>query len=205
MRVSGSMEVVGVNTRAAVSSLEANLDISSGRDLMIADRYSFSVTVTPTAASSSRLTRIWPRNVRISPPRGQRISENAVSKSASAYWLFTLNSVLTLVQRSLAEVRDFKRTAVESGRRWESRYLATISSCLQSATAFSSASVEVVALAGTGQGVVPSKCPHFWLASIASWKRMEKIAQLDPLGSRRGMEVGRGSDMQPMISHDSHN
>ncbi len=24
---------------------------------------------------------------------------------------------------------------------------------------------------------------------------MEKIAQLDPLGSRRGMEVGRGSDI----------
>src|SRR6266702_1169521 len=195
MRVSGLMEVVSISMHAAVSSPEANLDISSRRDLMMADWYSFSVIVTLTAASSSCLTCIWPRNVQTSPLRRQHISKNMVSKSASAYWLFTLNSVLTLVQRSLVEVRDFKRTAVESGRRWESRYLATILSCLQLATAFASASVGVVVLAGTGQGVVPSKCPHFWLASIASWKRMEKIAQLDPLGLRWGMEVGRGSDM----------
>ncbi len=33
------------------------------------------------------------------------------------------------------------------------------------------------------------------LASIASWERVEKIAQLEPFGPRRGTEVGRGSDI----------
>src|SRR6266702_7200723 len=161
MRTSGSMDVVGDRTRAVVSNPEANFDISSGMDLIMAERYSFSPIVTPTAASSSRLTRIWLRKVRTSPPRGQRILEKAVSKSVSAYWLFTLNSVLTLSQRSLAEVRDFRRTAVESGRRWERRYLATVSSCFQSATSFFSSSVGLLTSAGTGHGDLPSKCPHF--------------------------------------------
>src|SRR6266702_1624787 len=161
MRVSGSMDVVGDRTRVAVSRPDANLDISSGMALMMAEWYSFSVMVTPTAANSSHLTCICPRKVQTSPLRGQRILEKAVSKSISVYWLFMLNSVLTLSQHCLAETRACKWTAVELGRRWERRYLATVSSWFQLTTTFSSASVGVLASAGAGQGVVPSKCPHF--------------------------------------------
>src|SRR6266702_1172345 len=156
MRMSGLMDVVGNRTRAAVSRPDANLDISSGMALM-AEQYSFSVMVTPTAANSSHLTRICPRKVRTSPPCRQRILEKAVSKSVSAYWLFTLNLVLTLSQHCLAETRARKQTVVESGRCWERRYLATVSSWFQLTTAFSSASVGALVSAGAGQGVVPSK------------------------------------------------
>jgi hypothetical protein len=79
------MEVVGVRTQAAVSNPEANFDISSRRDLMIADWYSLSDIVTLTAASSSRFTHIDPRNDWTLPPHGQCISKNEVSMSASAY------------------------------------------------------------------------------------------------------------------------
>src|SRR6266702_674475 len=161
MRTSGSMDVVGDRTCAAVSNLEANFDISSGMDLIMAEWYSFSPIVTPTTASSSRLMHIWPRKVRTSPPHGQHILEKAVSKSISAYWLFMLNSVLTLSQCSLAEVRDFRWTAVESGRCWERRYIVTVSSCFQSAISFFSSSVGLLMSAGTGHGDLPSKCPHF--------------------------------------------
>jgi hypothetical protein len=85
MRMSGSMEVVGDRTRAAVSNPEANFDISSRSDLIIADWYSLSAIVMPTAASSSRFTHINPRNDLTSPPCGQCISKNVVSISASAY------------------------------------------------------------------------------------------------------------------------
>ena len=181
------MEVDGERINAAVSSPKANLDISSRIDLMIADQYSLSVTVTLTVDNSLHFTRSWPRNEWTSPPHGQHSSVNVVSMSASAYWLLTLNSHLTL-----AVVRDFRWTAVESGRCWERRYWVTFSSWSQATPALNSSGVGFEASAGTGHEAVPLKWPHFWLASMASWKRMEKITQLELLVSRWGMEVGRG-------------
>ena len=69
------------------------------------------------------------------------------------------------------------------------------SSWSQAAPALTSLGVGFTVSAVTGREVVPSKWPHFWFPSMASWKRMEKIAQLEPLVSRQGTEVGRGSEV----------
>ena len=53
----------------------------------------------------------------------------------------------------------------------------------------SAAVIEIV----TGQGVLPSKWPHNPLASMASWKRKENIAQFMPEESSLGMEDGKVS------------
>ena len=42
-----------------------------------------------------------------------------------------------------------------------------------------------------GQGVLPSKWPQYPLASMASWKCKEKIAQFKPEESSLGTEDGR--------------
>lgn len=81
------------------SKLEVNRVISSGRERIIVDRYSLLVIETP-ATRSSRFTRNCPRKARISFPRGQRDSVNAVSMSASMYWPLLLNVVLILSQRA---------------------------------------------------------------------------------------------------------
>src|SRR5882762_4032719 len=104
MRRSGSMDLEGSIIHAVESIPDANLATSSGMALMIAERYSFSDMVTPTADSSLCLTRICPRNLWTLPPSGQHISMKAVSRSASAYWLFTLNSLETFCQQSLTDV-----------------------------------------------------------------------------------------------------
>jgi len=63
------------------------------------------------------------------------------------------------------------------------------------------ASVGLALSTGTGHGLDPSKYNQQHVACIASWKRIEKTAQLTPLGSRQGMLVGscsiveEGADM----------
>jgi hypothetical protein len=46
----------------------------------------------------------------------------------------------------------------------------------------------------------PSKCFQKPLASMASWKRTEKIAQLMPLASSLGIDDGRVSESEVVVT-----
>jgi len=51
-----------------------------------------------------------------------------------------------------------------------------------------------------GRIAVPSKWPQKPFASIASWKRTEKITQLTPLASSLGIEDGRESEREVVVT-----
>jgi hypothetical protein len=50
----------------------------------------------------------------------------------------------------------------------------------------------------TGQGMLPSKCPHSPFPWTTIWKRSAKIAQFAPDTSNLGTEVGRTSLVLPV-------
>ena len=100
---------------------------------------------------------------------------------------------------------------MESGIFWVSNDLADRSSLSHFSIVANSVSVralvvvfpsESVTLTGTSDGrePVPSKWPQNPFASIASWKRTKKMAQLRPLASSLGMEEGNESDNDVVVT-----
>ena len=149
---------------------------------------------TPMVANSSRLVRSPSRKSLTSPLSGHFESKNLARISVWAKVPFSVKSVYMASHwlRTLVLVRI--RIKAESGSFCVSKDFADRSFFSHKAIAADSSSVGLEALAAWGLGFVPSKCPQKPFASTASWKRIEKIAQFRPEGSRRGIEVGRWSE-----------
>src|SRR6266478_3720749 len=145
-------------------------------------------------ANSSRLDRSLSRKSLTLALSRHFESKNFARISVWAKVPFSVKSATIASHRLLTVVFDRIRISAESGSFCVSKDFADRSFFSHRVTAAVSSAVGFWALAGWGLGFVPSKCPQNPLASTASWKRMEKMAQFRPEGSRRGTEVGKWSE-----------